>query len=119
RAKLIAKHDDPQRLNKLARIRWISGHITPKQILLCADELDIHLLAKGGYQWMEKGRQLEVMTPGTNEKNYLAGALDPGTGKMLHGVWLRKTSGLFVELLKVIDATYRVCDYSRIYVVVD
>src|SRR6185503_6026292 len=79
----------------------------------------IHLLAKVGYQWMEKGRQLEVMTPGTNEKNYLAGALDPGTGKMLHCVWFRKTSGLFVELLKVIDATYRVCDYSRIYVVVD
>ena len=119
RAKLAAKDDDPQRVNKLARIRWLFEHITPKQLLLFADELDIHLLAKVGYQWMEKGRQLEVMTPGTNEKNYLAGALDLVTGKMLHCVWFRKTSGLFVELLKVIDATYRACDYSRIYVVVD
>ncbi len=76
RAKLAAKDDDPQRVEKLARIRWIFEHLSPKQLLLFADELDIHLLPKVGYQWMEKGRQLEVLTPGTNEKNYLAGALD-------------------------------------------
>ena len=44
--------------------------------MLFADELDIHLLPKVGYQWMEGGSKLEVMTPGSNEKHYLAGALD-------------------------------------------
>jgi transposase len=119
RAKLTAKDDDPQRIEKLARIRWIFEHLGPKQLLLFADELDIHLLAKVGYQWMEKGTQQEVMTPGTNEKNYLAGALDIVTGKLVHCVWFRKTSGLFIDLLKVIDATYSTGQYTRIFVVVD
>jgi transposase len=119
RAKLVAKDDDPNRVNKLARIRWLFEHITPKQLLLFADELDIHLLAKVGYAWMEKGTQQEVWTPGTNEKNYLAGALDIVTGRIVHCVWFRKTSGLFIDLLKVIDGTYTVCQYTKIFVVVD
>jgi hypothetical protein len=119
RAKLIAKDDDPDRVKKLARIRWLFEHLTPKQLLLFADELDIHLLAKVGYQWMEKGTQLEVMTPGKNEKNYLAGALDIVTGKMVHCVWFRKTNGLFLDLLKIIDGTYSAFQYTKIFVVVD
>ncbi len=48
--------------------------------LFFADELDIALLPKVGSQWMPKGEQVEVPTPGTNEKRYLAGALDIATG---------------------------------------
>ena len=44
--------------------------------LFFADELDINLLPKVSSHWMPKGDQVEVMTPGTNEKRYLAGALD-------------------------------------------
>jgi hypothetical protein len=114
-----SRHRSPQRIEKLARIRCIFEHLTPKQLLLFADELDIHLLAKVGYQWMEKGTQLEVMTSGSNEKNYLAGALDLATGKLLHCVWIRKTSGLFIDLLKVIERTYSAGQYTKIFVVVD
>ena len=119
RAKLVAKDDDPQRVEKLARIRWIFEHLGAKQLLLFADELDIQLLAKVGYAWMGKGTQQEVLTPGTNEKNYLAGALNLATGKLLHCVWFRKTSGLFIDLLKVIDGSYSACQYTNIFVVVD
>jgi transposase len=119
RPKLIAKDDDPQRIEKLARIRWIFEHLGSKQLLLFADELDIHLLPKVGYQWMEKGTQQEVWTPGTNEKNYLAAAIDIVTGKLLHCVWFRKTSGLFIDLLKIIDRTYSAAIYTKIFVVVD
>ena len=119
RAKLTAQGDAPQRVEKLARIRWLFEQLSPKQLLLVADELDIHLLAKVGYQRMSKGTQLEVITPSTNEKNYLAGALDIVTGKLLHCVWFRKTSGLFIDLLKLIDATYSACDCTRIFMVVD
>jgi hypothetical protein len=38
--------------------------------LFFADELDLSLLPKVGYQWMPKGTQPEVLTPGTNEKRY-------------------------------------------------
>jgi transposase len=119
RAKLIARDSDPQRVEKLARIRWLFEHPGPSQLLLFADELDIHLLPKVGYQWMEKGTQQEVMTPGTNEKNYLAGALDIVTGRLLHCVWFRKTNGLFLDLLKLIDGTYATRQYTKIFVVVD
>jgi len=82
RAKLRAKDDDPQRVEKLARIRLAFEQLRAGVALFFADELDIHLLPKVGYQWMPKGEQVEVGTPGTNEKRYLAGALDLTTGTM-------------------------------------
>ena len=70
----------PQRVEKLARIRLAFEQLRAGVALFFADELDISLLPKVGYQWMPKGEQVEVMTPGTNEKRYLAGALDLTTG---------------------------------------
>jgi len=84
RAKLAAKDDDPQRVEKLARIRYTVEHLPARAALFFADELDISLLAKVGYQWMPKGEQLEVLTPGTNEKRYLAGAWDLRRGTIVH-----------------------------------
>lgn len=68
RAKLSAKDDDPERVEKLARIRYAFEQLRAGVALFFADELDIHRLPKVGYQWMPKGTQVEVMTPGTNEK---------------------------------------------------
>jgi transposase len=82
RAKLVAKDDDPHRVERLARIRWVYEHLQRWEALVFADELDIPLLPKVGYAWMPQGTQVEVMTPGTNEKHYLAGALDLATGTL-------------------------------------
>jgi putative transposase len=68
RAKLAAKDDDPQRVEKLARVRSVFEQLPAKVALLFADELGISLLPKVGYQWMPKAEQVEVPTPGTNEK---------------------------------------------------
>ena len=87
RAKRIAKDDDPQRVEKLARIRVAFEQVEAGGALFFADELDISLLPKVGYQWMPKGAQVEVMTPGTNEKRYLAGALDIAPGTIPQWVW--------------------------------
>ena len=87
RAKVAAKDDDPDRVEKLARIRLAFEHLCAGTALFFADELDINLLPKVGYQWMPKGEQVEVLTPGTNEKRYLAGALDLTTGIVTHCVW--------------------------------
>ena len=119
RAKLAAKDDDPQRVEKLARIRSVFEHLPTKAALFFADELDIHLLPKVGYQWMPKGEQAEVLTPGTNEKRYLAGALDMRDGTIVHRVWWRKTHGLFLDLLQTLDRTYPVAQFSHLYLVVD
>jgi transposase len=119
RAKLAAKDDDPQRVEKLARIRFVFEHLQAKAALFFADELDIHLLPKVGYQWMPKGEQVELLTPGTNEKRYLAGALDMRTGTIVHRVWWRKTHGLFLDLLHALDSTYPQVRFPHLYVVVD
>jgi transposase len=119
RAKLGAKDDDPQRVEKLARIRLAVEQLGVRAALFFADELDIALLPKVGYQWMPKGEQVEVLTPGTNEKRYLAGALDVATGRTQHCVWYSKTTGLFLDLLNSLDQTYPAPAFTHLAVVVD
>jgi hypothetical protein len=119
RAKLSAKDDDPQRVEKLARIRLAFEQLRAGAALFFADELDISLLPKVGYQWMPKGAQVEVMTPGTNEKRYLAGALNISTGTISHCVWYSKVTGLFLDLLQTLDRAYPARTFTRLSVVVD
>ena len=119
RAKLVAKDDDRQRVERLARIRFVYEQLRLWEAMVFADELDIQLLPKVGYAWMPRGTQVEVMTPGTNEKHYLAGALDVTTGNLHHCVGPRKTNELFRELLQRLDDAYPTPQYKRIYVVVD
>jgi len=119
RAKLVAKDSDPERTWKLARIRRVHEHLGRREALLFADELDLHLLPKVGAQWMPRATQVEVMTPGKNERRYLAGALDVRTGRVHHCLWFRKVTGLFLNLLNVLDGVYPARRFDRIYVVAD
>lgn len=57
RAKVMAKDDDPDRVRKLARIRLAFEQLCAGAALFFADELDINLLPKVGYQWMPKGHR--------------------------------------------------------------
>ncbi len=106
RAKLAAKDDDPQRVEKLARIRYTCEPLPARAALFFADKLAISLLPKVGSQWMPKGEQLEVLTPGTNDKRSLAGAWDMDRGTIVPRVWWRKTQGLFLDLLGTLDRAY-------------
>jgi transposase len=119
RAKLSAKDDDPKRGEKLARIRLAFEQLRTGMALFFAEELDINLLPKVGYQWMPTGEQVEVRTPGTNEKRYLAGALDISTGKISHCVWYRKQTGLFLDLLERLDRTHPAPLFTYLTVVAD
>jgi len=118
RAKLKAKDDDPERARKLARIRAVIEHLRPEEAFFWVDELDIHLLAKVGYQWMEKGTQLEVPTPGKNEKQFLAAALDYRTGRIHYVVGKSKNNVLFRQLLGALEG---VCgpEIKRVLIVAD
>jgi putative transposase len=119
RAKLVARDDDPERVSKLAHIRFCFENLAHQAALVFADELDIHLLPKVGYQWMPKGEVVEVVTPGQNQKRYLATALDSVTGRVISCIGERKTALLFLELLKSIETNYTAAAYKRIVVVVD
>jgi putative transposase len=119
RAKLVAKDDDPQRVTRLARIRWVFEQLKPSEAMVFADELDIHLWPKVGSAWIPKGSQVVVMTPGQNAKHYLAGALDLTTGTLHYGLGTRKTNALFRDLLSLLEGRYPAERYSRLSGVVD
>jgi hypothetical protein len=86
RAKLGAKDNDPPRGEKLARSRLAGEQLRAGAARFFAAEWALSLLPKGGSQWLPKGTQGEVLTPGTNEKRYLAGALKLSTGTTAHWV---------------------------------
>jgi len=119
RAKLVAKDDDPHRIERLARMRFHDENLAAHAMMVFADALEIHLLPKVGAAWMPQGTQVEVMTPGQNEKHSLAGALHLATGKLLYCLGPRKNNGLFRDLLTLLDTRYPARQMTRIYVVAD
>src|SRR3954447_3625584 len=97
-----------RRDRKLRRIRRLVRDAGPDEVVLYVDAVDIHLNPKIGLDWMLRGQQKEAPTPGQNEKRYLAGALDAGSGKLTWVEGPRKTSLLFLQLLyRLVTRTYR------------
>jgi transposase len=119
RAQLVARDDDPQRVEKLARIRHTLETLGKRAVVLFADELDIHLLPKVGYQWMPQGTTVKLVTPGQNQKRYLAGALEPKSGRLVYCTSLRKTNALFRTLLDRLEWLYPKAQFAKVYVVAD
>ena len=98
-----AKAAKTRRLNV---IRRLLATLPRGQVAVYEDEVDIHLNPKIGLDWMLRGQQKEVLTPGQNVKRYLAGALDARTGQLLWVEGERKTSALFIALLDRLLQTY-------------
>jgi transposase len=119
RATLAAKDDDPQRVDRLAWMRWPHENWQAHAVMVLADELAIHLLPQVGAAWMLQGTQEESMTPGTHEQPSRAGALHRATGKVLYGLGPRKNHGWFRDLVTWLDTTDRAPAGTRISVVVD
>lgn len=92
-----------RRLNQIARL---VASLPRHEVAVYEDEVDIHLNPKIGLDWMGLGQQKEVMTPGQNQKRYLAGAWDVRT-KQLHWVEAeQKDAWLFMDLLKKLTVVY-------------
>jgi transposase len=91
-----AKAAKTRRLNA---IRDLLATLPRRHVAVYEDEVDIHLNPKIGLDWMGRGQQKEVQTPGQNVKRYLAGAWDARTGQLHWVEGLRKTSALFLALL--------------------
>jgi transposase len=91
-----SKHRKTRRLNELRRLR---EQLLPGEVLLYEDEVDIHLNPKIGNDWMLPGQQKSVLTPGQNQKRYLAGALNDATGRLAWVEGPRKTSALVIALI--------------------
>ena len=107
----------PDKRWRLYRIRRLLRQLPADEVAVYADEVDIHLNPKIGWDWMAYGQQKEVPTPGQNKKRYLAGALDARTGQLLWVSGRHKDSDLFVRLLALLWQHYQ--QAKVIHVIVD
>lgn len=90
----------------ISAIEKVVQDLGPREVAVYLDEVDIHLNPKIGADWMNRGHQKEVMTPGQNVKRYIAGALDARTGQLIWAQGDRKNSLLVIALLNKLVATY-------------
>ena len=88
-----------RRIRRIRALKRLVGSVPTDEVVVYADEVDIHLNPKIGADWMLCGTQKMVLTPGKNEKRYLAGALNPRTGRLTWVEADRKNSDLFIKQL--------------------
>jgi len=92
-----------RRINVLRRLL---ATLPRREVAVYEDEVDVHLNPKIGLDWMGHGQQKEALTPGQNEKRYLAGALDVRTGEIHWVEAAQKNSYLFWDLLYKLTRVY-------------
>ncbi len=91
--------------------------VGPDEVVVFADESEVHLNPKIGYDWCMRGHRRRIRTPGTDVRVYGALALEHGTRRLV-AVWgRRKDSALFRSLLARLDRVY--ANKRRIHVVLD
>ena len=106
------------RTRKLNAIKRLLSEVPADEVIVFADEVDIHLNPKIGPDWMPCGVQKTVLTPGQNEKRYLAGALNARTGEVTYVEGRRKDSQLFIaQLWQLVRDDYP--QAKRIHIVLD
>jgi transposase len=92
---------------RLRVLQDLLAQLPPDEVAVYEDEVDIHLNPKIGLDWMVRGQQKEVRTPGQNQKRYLAGAQDARTGELIWVEGEKKNSMLFIRLLWELTQHYR------------
>ena len=68
---------------------------------------------------MPQGAAVPLVTPGQNQKHYLAAALEGKSGRRVHGGGVRKTHVLFRALLDGLARRYPKARFDQVSVVVD
>jgi transposase len=107
-----------RRTRRLRAIRRLIENLPPDEVVVYLDEVDIDLNPKTGPDWTPRGLQRSVLTPGCNQKRYLAGAFDPKTRKLIWVEGDRKNSLLFLQLLyKLVTQIYPKA--RRIHIILD
>ena len=79
----------------MREIRALLDDLPPDEVAVYQDEVDIHLDPKLGLDWMNRGQQKEVVTPGRNRKRYLPGAMN-AKGGLLSGAELMRNVRRFI-----------------------
>ena len=107
-----------RRVRRIKQIERLLHTVPANEVIVYADEVDIHLNPKIGPDYMLQGTQKMVLTPGKNEKRYLAGALNARTGRLTFVEADRKDSDLFIrQLWQLVTKDYP--EARRIHIILD
>ncbi|MBN3043362.1 IS630 family transposase [Pectobacterium brasiliense] len=106
RAALTLKIRDPHHDEKRLAIEQALTQESTANPVFYQDEVDIDLNPKIGADWMPKGQQKRIATPGQNQKHYLAGELHSGTGRVSYVSGNSKSPDLLIKLLEALRRTY-------------
>jgi transposase len=117
RPRPVLKREDSQRQARLDKIRAVLRDLPDDETAVFEDEVDLTLNPPIGCMWMERGQQAVVITPGDNEKCYLAGSLHWRTGLLITTVGPKRDAALFVTHLE--DLLSRLRRYKKIHVICD
>ncbi|MGE0827246.1 MAG: hypothetical protein AB7G75_26315 [Candidatus Binatia bacterium] len=94
--------NDPQKGAKLQALRQLLASLPTNEMAVFHDEVDVNTTPKIGALWRHRGQQATVVTPGTNEKRYLADSLNWRTGALILTQGLpteERTTALFLRHL--------------------
>jgi transposase len=105
RPRLVAK-GDPNRPQILAALRQTIAELPNGAVVLAEDETHLNLLAWVRATWVVRGTRQQVMTPGTNRRRTIFGAVDLCTGRFLYQVTRKAVSASFTAFCEQLLAAY-------------
>jgi putative transposase len=108
---------DARRQWKLRRIRELLRDLPDDEAAVFCDEVDLNLNPDIGCMWMGRGRQAQVVTPGTNVKRYLSGSMSWRSGELVVTQGTRRNAELFVRHLEDLRVRFR--HYRKVHVICD
>ncbi len=104
--------------HKVQQIHQLLARLPADETALFQDEVDVHLNPKIGSCWMPRGKQAEIVTPGNNDKQHIAGSLHWRTGTLLVSPPARqRNSRLFVQHLDYLRRNLR--SYRLLHIICD
>ena len=105
RPRLVAK-GDPDRDQTLAELHQQLRDLPAGAVVLAEDETHVNLLPWVRATWIAHGARQEVMTPGTNRRRTIFGAVDLRTGRFLYQVTRKAVSASFTGFCEQLLAAY-------------
>jgi putative transposase len=117
RPRPVLDRTDPQKEAILQELRVLLRDLPEDETVVFQDEVDINLNPDIGCMWMVRGHQAQVVTPGDNDKCYLAGSLHWRTGVLFTTEGPKRDADLFVRHLHELRRKLR--RYRKIHVICD
>lgn len=105
RPRLVAK-SAPDHDRVCAEVRDQVAALPAGSVVLAEDETHLDLLARVKSCWMPHGLRHRVMTPGSNRRRTIHGALNLATGAFHHHISVKNVSVVFCYFLDMLLTTY-------------